>query len=202
MLVGSLVLVAAPVQAAVTPPAQARFMGQSLDGWGRDWAQWVLGDASNPLIAGLDGDCGDLVDGVFFMTAPIALDVELDCDVPVGTAIVVSHAGFFTFPTAGETDEQLEQGAADGFTTASNELTLDGGNLPLITTHTGAFDVMSEAGGFYDAVVGLGTGPIRTAVTANITVMRPLAPGSYTLEGAVEFTNGEAYSVTYTIQVG
>jgi hypothetical protein len=57
--------------------------------------QWFLGDASNPLVAALGGDCGEVMNGVFFMAAPIDVGVELDCDVPTGTPIVLSHAGWF-----------------------------------------------------------------------------------------------------------
>ena len=190
--------------AGVAAGAHARVLGSSAQGWARAWSQWALGDASNPLFAGLlEGDCGEQMGRVFFMTAPIDLGVELDCDVPAGSWILVSHAGFFgTEGIDGETDAELEEAADSGFTTVTNELTLDGRPLPLRTTHTGAFDVMSEAGGFYDAILEIGTGPIRTAVTGNFTLLAPLPPGDHTLEGEVEFTNGEHYSVTYHVHVG
>jgi len=178
-------------------------MGRNSASWARAWSQWALGDASNPLFAGLlDGDCGDLIDGVFFMTAPIDVGVDLDCDVPAGVPILVSHAGFFVFPDAGQTDAEIEAMADAGFTTVYNDLSLDGRGLPLIVSRTGAFDVISEAGGFYDAIVELGTGPIRTAVTGNFSLIHPLSRGDHTLEGSVLFTDAENYSVTYHIHVG
>ena len=203
LVVGVLAWSAVPASAGIPMPASSRFMGRSSMSWARAWSQWALGDASNPLFAGLlDGDCGDLIDGMFYMTAPIDLGVELDCNVPAGVPILVSHAGFFVFADPGQTDAQIEDMADAGFTTVSNHLSLDGHALALTATRTGAFDVISEAGGFYDAIVGLGTGPIRTAVTGNFTLIHPLPPGDHTLEGAVLFTDAENYSVTYHIHVG
>src|SRR5262245_64493391 len=88
--------IAAPAaHASAVAPYQAHPMGRSYTDWTKAVGQFFLGDASNPLIAGLDGDCGELRNGVFMMAAPIDVNVEFDCDVPTGTWIVLSHAGFF-----------------------------------------------------------------------------------------------------------
>ena len=121
---------------------------------------------------------------------------------PVGVPLVISHAGFFTFKEADETDEELQASSDEAFETVVNTLTFDDQELPLITTSTGAFDVIADEGSFYDAIIGLGTGPVRNAVTGNFTIIRPLPPGDYTIEAEVEFTNGEHYSVTYHVHVG
>jgi hypothetical protein len=168
----------------------------------RQVGQFYLGDASNPLFGGLNGDCGGVIDGTFFMAAPIVLGVELDCDVPTGTPIVVSHAGFFTTEGIdGDTDAELVAAAIAGFVTTTNHLSLDGRSLPLQPIDTGAYDVISESGSFYDSILGLGTGPIRTALRADIVFLHPLSPGEHVIEGAVSLTNGEAYSVTYHVHV-
>jgi len=192
---------ATPASAGPVLPYHSRPMGTSYVGWTKMVGQWFLGDASNPLFAALDGDCGKVMDGVFFMAAPIDVGVELDCDVPVGTAIVLSHAGFFASEDAGQTDQELEDAAAAGFVTSTNELTLDGKTLPLQPIVTGAYDVISEPGSFYDAT-GAGTGSIRTALVANVVFLHPLTPGDHVIEGAVSFVGDGEFSATYNVHVG
>jgi hypothetical protein len=193
---------AAPANAGPVLPYNSRPMGVSYPGWTRMVGQWFLGDASNPLLAGLDGDCGEVMDGVFFMTAPIDVGVEMDCIVPVGTPIVLSHAGFFaTEGIDGDTDQELESVAGAGFVTSTDELTLDGRELPLQPIDAGAFDVVSAPGSFYDTVLGVGTGIIRTALVANLVFIHPLPPGDHVIQGAVTFVGDGAFSVTYHVHV-
>jgi hypothetical protein len=198
-----LVAGAAPASAGAVLPYNSRPMGISYPGWTKMVGQWFLGDASNPLFGALDGDCGEVMDGVFFMAAPIDVGVELECDVPVGTAIVLSHAGWFsTEGIDGETDAELEAAAIGGFVTSLNSLTLDGKALPLQPIDTGAYDVISETGSFYDTILGVGTGPIRTALRANVVFLHPLPPGDHVIEGAVSFVGDGEFSVTYHVHVG
>ncbi|MDP9300556.1 MAG: hypothetical protein M3P43_06640 [Actinomycetota bacterium] len=198
-----LVAGAAPAAAGPVLPYNSHPHGHPYASWTRMVGQWFLGDASNPLFAGLfDGDCGEVMDGVFFMAAPIDVGVELDCDVPTGTPIVLSHAGWFvTEGIDGETDAELEAAAIAGFVTSTNSLTLDGKALPLQPIDTGAYDVISEPGGFYDTV-GIGTGTIRTALRADLVFLHPLTPGDHVIEGAVSFVGDGEYSVTYNVHVG
>ncbi len=203
VLTVGLVTGAAPAGAASVLPYNSRPLGISYTDWTKMVGQWFLGDASNPLFGALEGDCGELMDGVFFMAAPIDVGVELDCDVPAGTPIVLSHAGWFsTEGIDGETDAELEAAAIAGFVTSTNSLTLDGRALPLQPIDTGAYDVISEPGSFYDAVVGVGTGPIRTALRANVVFLPPLSPGDHVIEGAVSFVGDGEFSVTYHVHVG
>jgi hypothetical protein len=198
----SLVAGAASASAGSVLPYHSRPMGTSYTDWTKMVGQFFLGDASNPLFAALEGDCGEVRDGVFFMAAPIDVGVELDCDVPVGTPIVLSHAGFFASEDATlDTDQELEDAAAAGFVTSTNELTLDGRALPLQPIVTGAYDIISEAGSFYD-VTGTGTGTIRTALVANVVFLHPLPPGDHVIEGAVSFVGDGEFSVTYHVHVG
>jgi hypothetical protein len=79
---------------------------------------------------------------------------------------------------------------------------LDGANIPLKEISTGAYDVISQKGSFYDTVMDLGTGPIRTALVANVVAIHPLTPGDHTIEAAVIFIGDGAFSATYHIHVG
>ena len=200
LLVGS----ALPAQARAALPPNAHPMGQSHEEWLRDVGQFFLGDSSNPLFAGLEGDCGQLIDGVFFMVAPIDVGVELECEIPVGTAIVLSHAGCFTLEDAVlDTDAELIESADEGFVFTSNSVTVDGKPVRLHTVHAGAFDVISEPGSFYDEVFGAGTGPIRTALTGNVTFLHPMRPGEHVIEAEVTLPIcGGSFSATYHIDVG
>jgi hypothetical protein len=203
VLGAALVVSAPPAAAGPVVPYNARPMGQSYPSWFRDLGQFYLGDSSNPLIAGLGGDCGQLIDGVFFMAAPIDLNLDFECQVPKGTAIVFSHAGWFvTEGVDGDTREELQAALEAGFRTSVNELSLDGRDLPLKVIDTGFFDVISESGGFYDTVVGVGTGPVLTAVRGNIVFLHPLRPGHHVIEAHVAFIGDGEFSATYDIQVG
>jgi hypothetical protein len=202
----SVALIASAPAATAGPvvPYPSSPMGQSYSAWFRDVGQWFLGDSSNPLIAGLvDGECGQIIDGVFFMAAPIDLGVEFECEVPKGTAIVLSHAGWFvTQGIDGDTDEELQAALEAGFQTSANELSIDGMDVALQTIDTGFFDVISEPGSFYDTVLGIGTGPIRTAVRGNVVFLHPLSPGHHVIEAHVAFIGDGEFSATYHIDVG
>lgn len=203
VLVVSLLASGTPAQAGPVLPYGSHPRGHSYASWLRILGQFYLGDASNPLFAGLEGDCGELRDGVFLMAAPIDVGLEFDCDVPKGTWIVLSHAGFFaTKDVDGETDEELHAVAAAGFTFTSNSLSLDGDAVALRTIDAGVFDVDSQVGSFYDTIFGL-TGPVRTALLGNVVVLHPLTPGDHVIESEVTFTgSGGAFSATYHIHVG
>jgi len=198
------IFVAAPAAgASPVAPYQSHPMGRSYTDWTKAVGQFFLGDASNPLIAGLDGDCGQLRDGDFMMVGPIVPDAEFDCDVPAGTWIVFSPAGFFaTRGVDADTDAELEAIARAGFKTSVDELTLDGKNVPLRVFDTGVFNVVSQKGSFYDTALGIGTGPIGTALLANVVAIHPLRPGNHTMETAVSFIGDGSFSATYHVHVG
>jgi hypothetical protein len=203
-VVGSILIPTVAAHAGVPMPGSSRFMGRSYTEWARAWAQWGLGDGSNPLVAALAvGDCGELMGGVYFVAAPIDLGVELDCDIAPGTPLLISHAGQFTFKDADQTDEELVDQSNDLFVTSTNELTLDGRPLSVFVTNTGAYDVQAESGSLYADVIELGAGPVRTSVTGNFTIVHPLPPGDHTIEAAVDFPlTDEHYSATYHVHVG
>ncbi len=190
--------------ASAVAPYNSHPRGYSYETWTRMVGQFYLGDSSNPLIAGLGGECGQLSNGVFMLAGPIALDAEFDCNVPTGTWIVLSHAGWFsTGGIDGDTDAELEDAAVAGFDTSVNWLTLDGTDVALTPIDTGAYDVISEPGSFYDTIYEIGTGPIRTALRANVVVIHPLTPGEHVIEAAVTFVGGGGdFSATYTLHVG
>jgi hypothetical protein len=175
---------------------------RSYQTWMRIYGRWLLGDESNPLVAGLSGACGEMRHGVFFLAPPIDVGLEFECRIPRGTPILLSHAGQFAFRSAGETDAELKQLVKDLFVTTSNSLILDGRQVRLKPIDTGAYRVLSEPGSFYDAVIGVGTGPIRTAIRANLVFIRPLARGDHVIEAEVHFAEGGGdFSATYNIHV-
>jgi hypothetical protein len=207
LLASSIALVivssASAVHASAVSPFVAHPRGHSYETWNRMVGQYYLGDSANPLIAGLDGDCGDLRNGVFFMAAPVDLNLEFECDVPVGTWLVLSPAGWFsTEGIDGDTDAELEAAAVAGFVTSIDWLTLDGRSVALTPIDSGAYDVISEPGSFYDVVYGVGTGPVRTALRANVVVIHPLRPGDHEIQSAVSFVGDGEFSATYHVHVG
>jgi hypothetical protein len=194
---------ATAAEAAPAAPYQAHPHGRSYQEWLEVIGEFYLGDASNPLFGALEGDCGQLVDGVFYMAAPIDLNMQLECQVPTGTSIVLSPAAWFsTEGIDGDTDAELEAAAEAGFVTSIDRLNVDGQTVPLRTISTGPFDVMSEPGSFYDKILGVGTGPVRTVLTGNVVVLHPLRPGVHVIESAVSFVGDGEYSVTYHVHVG
>lgn len=203
VLVITLVASAPFANAGPVLPFNSHPYGHSYPQWMRMVGQWFLGDESNPLFAGLEGDCGERMGKAFFMVAPIDVGLEFECNLPNGVPIVLSHAGFFaTEGVDGDTDAELEAAAEAGFTFTSNSLTLDGKALPLKPIDTGAYDVVSAPGSFYDTIYGL-TGSVRTAIRGNLVVLRPLPPGDHTIEGEVAFTGaGGTFSATWHVHVG
>ncbi|HVQ86779.1 MAG TPA: hypothetical protein VMT88_01225 [Actinomycetes bacterium] len=199
----SVTLLAQPAMAGGgSVPPNSNAFGNSRATWATEYTQWILGDSSNPLFT---PGCGEMVDGAYFMETFLESGAVLNCDVPVGVPIVVSHAGYYAWiPDDGLTDQAIEATAAAAFQTSESTFTLDGRSIPLVTTTLKAFDVISEPGSAYDTVIGLGTGPIRTALVGQVTVLRPLTPGDHTVYATVDFApaGGPFLDVTYHIHVG
>ena len=175
MALGVVLVASAPPVAAGPGGAEPwlRPMGQPYSDDGSSTsANWSLGGLLNPLIAGLvDGECGQIIDGVFFMAAPIDLGLEFEREVPTGTAIEVSpHAGWFvTQGVDGDTDEELKQAVLElGFNTSVNELSIDGVDVALQTIDTGFFERDLRAEQLLRHGPGDRTGPIRSAVRGNV----------------------------------
>ena len=84
----TVMLVAAPSSAGAGPvaPYDSHPHGRSYSGWMRAYAQWLLGNDSNPLVAGLSGDCGERRHGTFFLAPPIDVGLEFECRIPEGQA--------------------------------------------------------------------------------------------------------------------
>ncbi|MEO8107549.1 MAG: hypothetical protein ABI720_09535 [Actinomycetes bacterium] len=206
-LIGIAVLVsastlAAPVAQAKTDalPAQSHAFGASRAEWGRAYVQWDVGDSVNPVSSGV---CGEMVNGIFFLVTTIEPDAHVQCDVPVGTPILIQHAGSYAWgPADGETDAELEAAARANFGDPDSSLTVDGRPVRLTTTETGAFDVTSEPGSAYDVDFGLGTGVIRTAAVEQVTLLHPLTPGQHEVIGRVDFGAAGEFGVTYSLDVG
>lgn len=171
----------------------------------RSYARWVLGDGSAPPLASLEGDCGAIVRGRFYIAPPIDRGLELTCRVRHGLPIVFSHAGWFTsIPADGDTDAQIVAAARAGFATIVDSwVLLDGERVGVgdKTRHLGAFWVRSETGSFYDAI-GVGTGPIRTALSGSFLTIAHLGCGRHTLEAAADFgVPGGRFGGTWHLRV-
>lgn len=193
-----------------TVPAQADAESDDLHRTGltraRSLARWALGESPSPLLSAFEGDCGDRVGNAFFLAPPIGQDMELRCRVPLDTAIVFSHAAWFTtIPADGSTDAEIIAAANDGFDPVSSWVTFDGDRVGLSgkTFNLGAFTVWSEPGSFYDEI-GLGTGGVRTSLTGTVMTLPPQdACGRHVIKAAVDFgVPDEVFSVTYRIRIG
>lgn len=196
------VLGAAPALARADVPANSSAFGQSRADWSRAWSQWFYGTPDNPVLS---GGCGEMVGKVFMMVPPIESGVQVDCSIPKGVPVVFSHAGYTAWvPDDGDTGAELEQAAADFFGDPPSEVVVDGQQIPLTTTATGAFDLVSEAGSLYDVIFDLGTGPVLSAVVNQLTILRPMTPGDHTVTASVDFaaSGGPIYDITYNITVG
>jgi hypothetical protein len=123
---------------------------------------------------------------------------------PARLPIVFSHAAWFTWiPADGSTDAEIIAAAEAGFTPVTTWVRFDGDRVALHnkTFNLGAFTVHSEPGSsFYDAS-GVGTGPIRTSITATVLTIAPGLCGRHVLRSAVDFDRpGETFSGTYRIR--
>ena len=170
----------------------------------RAYARWALGEGPSPLLLALEGDCGDVVDGRFFIAPPIAKDLEIWCRVPADTPIVFSHAGWFTWiPVDGDTDAEIIAAAEGNFALVTSWVRYDGDRVGVKdkTFNLGAFTVRSESGSFYDEI-GVGTGPIRTSLTATVLTIPPRGCGNHELAAAVDFgVPDEVFSGTWHIRI-
>jgi hypothetical protein len=193
----------------VVPPASAHADDAGIHRTGqyraRTYSRWALGASPSPVLASLEGQCGGVVDGRFFIAPPIAEDLELWCDVPADTPIVFSHAAWFTFvPADGSTDAQIIAAADAGFAPVTSRVRFDGDRIGTRgkTYNLGAFTIRSKSGSFLDAI-GVGTGPIRTSLTGTFVTIPPRRCGRHLLESAVDFgVPDEVFSGTYHIRIG
>lgn len=206
-LIGVALLIAASTLAAPmaqaktdTVPVNSHAFGASRSDWARAYAQWDVGDSTNPVSNGV---CGEEINGVFFLVTTIETDAQVQCDVPVGTPIVINHAASYAWgPDDGETDAELAAAARANFGNPESSLTVDGRPVRLTTAETGAFNVFSEPGSAYDVDFGLGTGVIRTAAVGQWTLLHPLTPGQHEIVGNVDFGPLGEFGITYTLDVG
>lgn len=182
-------------------PANSSAFGQSRADWSRAWSQWFYGTPDNPVLSrGRD----EMVGKVFMVTPPIESGVQVDCSIPKGVPVVFSHAGYTAWVSDdGDTGEELKQVAANFFGDPPSEVVVDDQQIPLTTTATGAFDLVSEAGSLYDVIFDLETGPVLSAVVNQLTILRPMTPGGHTITTSVDFaaSGGPIYDITYNITV-
>jgi hypothetical protein len=209
--VALLALLVTFVLAVATPPLAAHSSDDDVrihrtrQYHARNYARWALGESPSPLLASLEGDCGDVVERRFYIAPPIEQELELRCRVRHGLPIVFSHAGWFTsIPADGSTDAEIIAAANAGFATiVESWVRFDGERVGVRgkTFNLGAFTIRSAEGSFYD-VIGIGTGRIRTSLTGTFLTIKGLDCGRYVLKSAVEFdAPGEVFSATHRIRV-
>ena len=64
------------VASSPVAPYDSHPRDRSYSSWLRVYGRWLLGDESNPLVAGLSGDCGQMRNGVFFLAPPIDVGLQ------------------------------------------------------------------------------------------------------------------------------
>jgi len=191
--------------AGVVIAADSNAYGRSIVGWQKAWMRWAFttsGD-ENPLVN--PARCGEIVDGVFFLTAAIASGLEADCTVPAGVPILVTPAGAISVQGLhGQTQEQLLAGVQarmDALEFA--RLSLDGITVPLggVLRFTPAYGIDFEEGNFFDQV-GTPVQGNRLVVSAAMFVrLRPLTAGQHTIVAADKFTSSDILDITFHVTV-
>lgn len=174
--------------------------------YARAYTRWGLGASPSPLLGAIEGTtCGEVYEGRFFMVPPPILGLDLRCRVPHGSPIVFSHAGAFTFiPHDGDTDAEIIAEADALFAPVISWARLDGEPVEIedMTRNVGAITVRSEPGSFYDVAIGVGTGPIRTALTGSFMTIEDLPCGRHRLRTRVDFgVPGARFGGTWRIRV-
>lgn len=207
--------VAAPASASLALPSNARLHGHTLVEWERLFMDWLLTSDTNPLFTGA---CGEVIDGVYFAPVAVSADTKIECDVPVGTPILVSPSGGFSeIPTWGETDEAVIADVHSVYDTLlSSGVTVNGEEVSLAGAmrDAGVYDIGPvEEGSFYDLVCEELTPPcvidfepgdtIRLATVAELVILRPLPPGDYTIVSTAAFdVPGLEFKITLDLHVG
>jgi hypothetical protein len=128
--------VAALVVVSVPGAAGASTSGDTGGSLRRQWIQWAFGDSGAPLLQ--EDLCGEVVDGVFFMTvaggSPTSVTRRIDCEIASGVPVLATPGGFIGWaPTDGTTDQRLARtlfDALENLRINSVHLRLDGEEVP------------------------------------------------------------------------
>jgi hypothetical protein len=186
-------------------PATSNAYGRSIVQWQEAWIRWAFttpGD-ENPLLN--PTRCGEIVDGVFFLTAATESGLEADCTVPVGIPILVPAAG--TMGVQGlhaQTQEQLLAGIQAKMDTLEfARVSVDGINVPLsgVLRFTSTFKAHFEEGNFFDQMGSPVHGSRRVASAGIFVRLRPLLAGKHTIMTADQFTSADTLDITFHVTV-
>lgn len=191
--------------ASVVIPPTSNAYGRSIVQWQESWIRWAFttpGD-ENPLLN--PTQCGEIVEGVFFLTAAIESGLEADCMIPVGMPILVPAAG--TMGVQGlhaKTPEQLLGGVQAKLDTLEfARLSIDGFNVPLsgVLRFTSTYHAHFRRGNYFDQV-GSPVHGNRLVASGGIFVrLRPLSAGEHTIMTADRFSSADILDITFHMTV-
>jgi hypothetical protein len=200
-------LVASPVHAynyqhatAARVSPMARFRGYDLVEWQRIYQRWALGASINDVFG---EDCGQIVDGVLFLTPAIFGTTRIGCEIPEGTPILVqAGAAVSEIPTYAATRAEAR---ADARARWSHIVSMGVG---VDTAGVHIADSYREAGVYpirfvrpsqlsFDCVImeppcvrdNTPPGPALVATVGTYVMLRPLPPGDHQLSLTVEYTD-------------
>jgi hypothetical protein len=215
MLMALVAVAAAPASSAPGGafPPQSRYRGHSALELHRAFLSWVLGSSTNTIF---NGGCGEVIGGIYYAPVSVGPGTEAECDVPVGTPIVLSPAGAFSeIPTWGADDAAVEADAALTFSGLEySQLSVDGRSIDPdpYTLEAGAYDVVIDEGSAFDLFCeGLpapctvdfeGGDTVRFASVGQVILLRPLPPGTHLIEFEDKFTTSPVLDMTLTVHVG
>jgi hypothetical protein len=194
-------------------PRQAHARGHSVVEWQRLFIDWLTTSSDNVLV---NGGCGDIVDGVYFLPVASGPDSRAECHVPAGTWLLASPTGGFSeIPTWGADDDAVLadlRGSMSQLIFATT--TVDGHDLSGSVMEAGVYDVGPvESGSFFDleceelpAPCSVDFQPgetVRLASAAEVLMLHPLPPGTHTIVMRAQFTfTPDPIEIVVTLHVG
>ncbi len=155
----------------------------------KPWIQWAFGSSGAPL---LDQDfCGEMVNGVFFMTVaggqPTSVSRTVNCEVPDGVPILATPGGVIAWaPTDGKTDNQLQRSIFNQLGPLKQDsvhVRLDGTEIPhgrLVSPDP--YTIALEPGNLIQTIdPGVTGDSTRVADAFYFKVIDPLDPGDHVI---------------------
>jgi len=197
--------VAAPVAGPrVVGPGQQAY-GAPYETWAARWAQWAFGTATpdNPIIN--PDNCGIGQSGqVLFLPPAVGQELEANCTVPAGRALLASPGGTVASTVIGDGTTAAELAAVanagvSGITAVSASIDgvpVDGLSSFLVTSQVFGLDLPA------DNLFGVpGPTTSATVIAGYFVVIRPMPVGTHTVTLADSFADGENFDVTLHITV-
>jgi hypothetical protein len=163
-------------------------MGRTLTEWNRKWLRWEFSPSqkTTPLLH--PGSCKHAEYGsVWLLPALAKTGVTLTCKVPSGTSLYVPTAGFFAWPDAHTTRQQLVPMARTELHRATVlQATVDGTaiNVRPYADETGLLAVKAQPGSLMGAAgTHLGAGSVFNFL------LHPLDPGRHVIRTHIKYVD-------------